>query len=275
MNKFNRIFSIINLFLSAALITVTIYAWYTYVSTVDQMKFNILQIDSLVTLYEANDNNYNGVPNLLETKNKNNYWKYTDAESGNFVEYVNRYYDEGFSFNYLDQKYALSQDSEANLLNTITINNIAPSKIYCYKFELTNYATSAKLTFSFEKETNAIYNTEILKYFEVRLGIINDNQSIVFSDWSNLCVYDSGTKKYSYEGVILNPFINNANDNTFKDKNNNILLPGTGINNGRLDMWLQVKLKRDLDTAIQVNAETNTFVLPKYRIKLETETISE
>lgn len=276
MNKFNRIFSIINLLLSTALITVTIFAWYTYVSTVDQMRFNILQIDSLVTLYEANDENYNGVPNLLEETNINKYWKYIDSKNGSFVDYVNKYYDESFSFNYLDQKYALSQDSEANLLNAITINNIAPSKIYCYKFELTNYiSTSAKLTFSFEKETGITYNPEILKYFEVRLGIINNNKSIVFSDWTNLCDYDSETKNYSYKGKVLNPFINNTNANTFNDANGNIILPGTGTNNGRLDMWLQVKLKKELATPIQVDEESKIFALPKYRIKLETETNSE
>ena len=62
--------------------------------------------------------------------------------------------------------------------------------------------------------------------------------------------------------------------NTFNDANGNIILPGIETNNGRLDMWLQVKLKKELATPIQVDEESKIFALPKYRIKLETETNS-
>ena len=231
--------------LSAIFIT---YAWYINVDRVTDMKFNILQIDSLVTLYEANDDNFNGVPNLVDSGNENKYYK---PEANAQVDYEKRYYDENYSFDYVDQRYALSQDSKANLLNSITISNVAPSKIYGYKFEVINYVgLDNKLQFEFIKEESYTADTTILKDFEARLGIVDENAKVLFSNWTS---FSNGT---SYSGFALNPLANP------------ITIPATTgtLNVGRLDLWLQIRIKPDA-----TNHQISNFILPKYRITLSCE----
>ena len=41
--------------------------------------------------------------------------------SGTYISYADKYYNETYSFKYLDQRYALARDSESNLLNKIVI----------------------------------------------------------------------------------------------------------------------------------------------------------
>lgn len=228
--------------ISAIFIT---YAWYINVDRVTDMRFNILQIDSLVTLYEANDDNFNGVPNLVETGNENKYFK---PEANAQVDYEKRYYDENYSFDYVDQRYALSQDSQANLLNSITISDAAPSKIYGYKFEVINYVgLDNTLQFEFISETGYTANPTILKDFEARLGIVDANANVSFSNWTS---FSDGT---SYSGFELNPLANP------------MTIPATTgtLNVGRLDLWLQIRIKPSA-----TNDQISDFNLPKYRITL-------
>ena len=245
MKKYKIIICVVALatvIISAIFIT---YAWYINVDRVTDMRFNILQIDSLVTLYEANDDNFNGVPNLVETGNENKYFK---PEANAQVDYEKMYYDENYSFDYVDQRYALSQDSQANLLNSITISDAAPSKIYGYKFEVINYVgLDNTLQFEFISETGYTANTTILKDFEARLGIVDANANVSFSNWTS---FSNGT---SYSGFELNPLANP------------MTIPATTgtLNVGRLDLWLQIRIKPSA-----TNDQISDFILPKYRITL-------
>ena len=245
MKKYKIIICVVALatvIISAIFIT---YAWYINVDRVTDMRFNILQIDSLVTLYEANDDNFNGVPNLVETGNENKYFK---PEANAQVDYEKMYYDENYSFDYVDQRYALSQDSQANLLNSITISDAAPSKIYGYKFEVINYVgLDNTLQFEFISETGYTANPTILKDFEARLGIVDANANVSFSNWTS---FSDGT---SYSGFELNPLANP------------ITIPATTgtLNVGRLDLWLQIRIKPSA-----TNDQISDFNLPKYRITL-------
>lgn len=245
MKKYKIIICVVALatvILSAIFIT---YAWYINVDRVTDMRFNILQIDSLVTLYEANDDNFNGVPNLVETGNENKYYK---PEANAQVDYEKRYYDENYSFDYVDQRYALSQDSQANLLNSITISDAAPSKIYGYKFEVINYVgLDNTLQFEFISETGYTANPTILKDFEARLGTVDANANVSFSNWTS---FSDGT---SYSGFELNPLANP------------MTIPATTgtLNVGRLDLWLQIRIKPSA-----TNDQISDFNLPKYRITL-------
>ena len=245
MKKYKIIICVVALatvIISAIFIT---YAWYINVDRVTDMRFNILQIDSLVTLYEANDDNFNGVPNLVETGNENKYYK---PEANAQVDYEKRYYDENYSFDYVDQRYALSQDSQANLLNSITISNVAPSKIYGYKFEVINYVgLDNTLQFEFISETGYTANPTILKDFEARLGTVDANANVSFSNWTS---FSDGT---SYSGFELNPLANP------------MTIPATTgtLNVGRLDLWLQIRIKPSA-----TNDQISDFNLPKYRITL-------
>lgn len=245
MKKYKIIICVVALatvILSAIFIT---YAWYINVDRVTDMRFNILQIDSLVTLYEANDDNFNGVPNLVDSGNENKYYK---PEANAQVDYEKMYYDENYSFDYIDQRYALSQDSQANLLNSITISDAAPSKIYGYKFEVINYVgLDNTLQFEFISETGYTANPTILKDFEARLGIVDANANVSFSNWTS---FSDGT---SYSGFELNPLANP------------MTIPATTgtLNVGRLDLWLQIRIKPSA-----INDQISDFNLPKYRITL-------
>lgn len=245
MRKYRITLALVALTTAILLGAFIVYAWYVSVDRMTDMKFNILQIDSLVTLYEANDDNYNGVPNLVSTGNENKYYR---PEADAQVQYENRYYTEKYSFDYIDQRYALSQDSQANLLNSITISDAAPSKIYGYKFEVVNYVgLENNLQFEFISGAGYTVNTNILKDFEVRLGIVDSSANVTFSTWTS---FSDGT---SYTGFELNPL------------GSTITIPATTgtLNVGRLDLWLQIRIKSEA-----TNDQISNFVLPKYRITL-------
>lgn len=236
-------------FIAISLFLTTAFAWYTNVQKIDSMSFDILQINSLVTMYEANDSNYNGVPDYL-TGNTIDHYQFNNESR----EYQSKYHQEWYSFKYLDQKYAFSEDSEANLLNKVSITNFAPSRIYCYKFEITNYSTQINyLDFTFDDETTTISN---LNLFEVRLGTVDVNNNISFSNWTSFVTNDS------YSGISLNPSVDR------------ITIPATSVDyktsadlNGRLDIWLQIRMKSNVTTQI------NDFSLPHYRITLSVENV--
>ena len=224
------------------------YAWYVSVDRMTDMRFNILQIDSLVTLYEANDDNFNGVPNLVDSGNQNKYYR---PEANAQVAYEKMYYTENYSFDYIDQRYALSQDSQANLLNQITITDAAPSKIYGYKFEIINYVgLENDLEFEFITESSYQANTTILKDFEARLGIVDSTANVTFGSWTD---FSDGL---SYTGFSLNPL------------QNTMTIPATTgtLNVGRLDLWLQIRIKPEA-----TNSQITNFKLPKYRLSLSCE----
>ena len=65
MKKSKLIMSLISVIFSIALITFMTYAWYINIDTSKDMEFEILQIQSLVSMYEGVDLNHNGLPDKL------------------------------------------------------------------------------------------------------------------------------------------------------------------------------------------------------------------
>lgn len=257
MRKFKLILSIVALVFTVAVTIPVIYSWYISTDRVADMSFDILQIDSLVVLYKAEDSNYNGVPDLSATENVDMYY---NAEAETYVPYAMPYYTEKYAFDYVDQKYALSFDSEANLLNELIIDNALPSKVYGYKFEITNYiGKENELEFTFVADNSAVVNT--LKDFDVRLGVVDANGKVTFTDWTPFCTKTNDT--YTYSGFELNPFAANNNKIKVPDK--------TGqYNVGRLDLWLQVRINPS-----STNSSITNFKLPYYRISLSCDIVEE
>ena len=250
MKKLKYLLPVVASITAIATVIIVLWGWYLSTDRVADMEFNILQIDSLVTLYEANDDNFNGVPNLSTTQNID---KYYSPEADAQVSYDNKYYTENYSFNYVDQRYALSQDSQANLLNTVTISDAAPSKIYSYKFEITNYV-GLENQFEFNFLEDSEINLNILKDFEVRIGVVTDNKNIDFTEWTPFCTESNNT--YSYSGLDLNPL---SEDMTVPDKTGDLSV-------GRLDIWLQIRINKDA-----TNDSISNFTLPYYRLTLSCE----
>ncbi len=247
MRKFKLILSIVALVFTVAVSIPIIYSWYISTVRVADISFDILQIDSLVVLYEADDSNYNGVPDLSTTANSG---KYYNPDAQTYVPYGMPYYTEKYAFDYVDQKYALSFDSEANLLKTLTITDAMPSKIYGYKFEITNYVGFENtLEFEFESDSSIVVNT--LKDFDVRLGVVDANAKVTFTEWTPFCTKTNDT--YTYSGLSLNPL---ANAIVIPDRTGTYAF-------GRLDLWLQVRINPNA-----TNTGISHFELPEYRITL-------
>lgn len=253
MKNKKLIFCIVNVVLCIVLLISTTYAWYTNATAMSDMSFQILQIDSLVKLYKGNDTNFNGVPDLLDAEYQN---KYYSEELSGYIEYSNIYHNENRSFNYIDQKYTLSSDSTANQLRKIEIKDLAPSQVYTYKFEVTNYS-GVDNAFAFTFDTGETYTDEYLKFlsnFQVRLGIVNVDNVFDFTDWTDFTTMDEGV--YAYSGIKLDP------------TETGIIIPATTTlidgktGNGRLDLWLQVRVK-----SVCVEKFTS-FVLPTARLTL-------
>lgn len=218
------------------------FAWYINAGQTDNMRFSITQINSNVVLYEAYDTNYNGIPDKCTTSTKN---KYYNGELKQNVAYQLRYYDESYYFKYLDQRYALSDDSTSNLLNTIEITDIVPSKVYTYKYELINYSgVENGLKFGFEADDTVALST--LKDFQVRLAIVETTGTKKFTDWTD---FTDGT---SYSGIELNPL---STSMTIPAKTSTFDL-------GRIDVWLQIRIKAEATTSL------TKFKLPQHRITL-------
>ena len=226
-------------------------AWFINMDRVRDIKMSILQIDSMVTLYEANDINFNGVPNRQDTEKIN---KYYNPEAESYVDYKDKYHDEDYSFNYLDQRYALSHDSSANLLNTIELKDVCPSKVYTFKFEITNYVgVDNTLLFGFDSDEEYSPVVESLKNFDVRLGIVDGDNKVTFSSWTNFCTLEDDT--YTYNDFTLNPLENNM---VVAAKTNDLQV-------GRLDLWLQIRENPLAEATFE------RLLLPQYRITLSCE----
>lgn len=256
MRKTNLISFIIVALVSIALFTFTFFAWYTNTEKASDMSFDILQIDSLVSMYQANDDNYNGIPNLLATADKDTYYnpQIVDGSAVGRVSYSNQYHHENYSFNYLDQKYALSRDSVANLLNTVTLNNVVPSKVYGFKYEITNYIGSVNtldLTFDEDDDINLTY----LSNFETRVGSVGTDGVVAFTEWKDFVVSNTYSGIVFYQSGLTVPA-------TSHDIINNKSM------NGRLDVWLQIRVKSNSTTLV------TDFTLPEFRIKLSADIVA-
>ena len=180
--------------------------------------------------------------------------KYFNPNVGNgtYISYADKYYNETYSFKYLDQRYALSRDSESNLLNKIEILDLVPSKIFTYKFEITNLSrVENNVSFGFENDTT-IDKTK-LKDFEVRCGIISSTGGIDFTSWYD---FSDGV---SYQGFTITP----AN---LKVEGHTAAYGGGTLEVGRLDVWLEVRQKSESTLSL------SHFNLPNFRLTLSVDT---
>lgn len=242
--------------LSVYLLISSALAWFSNYDTADDLSFKILQIDSEVRVYAATDGNFNGVPDLLTAEHDNQYYNdYAETDSEGhiintsyqtYTDYTNQYYDEKFDFTLKDSKIALSSDSTANLFNVISLTEVAPSKIYTFKFEMFNYVGAVN-TLAFGFSNTYTGNLTTLSNFECRVGVLSttngENVSYDFTDWSSF------TDGSSYSGLSLISGVEIGATNEYTHLS------------GRKDIWLQIRMKSDAK-----NMALNEFALPDFRI---------
>ena len=116
---------------SVILFTCSLFAWYTNIKSSSDISFDILQIDSLVTMYQANDDNFNGIPNLLTTGNEDKYYnpQIVDGSAVGYVAYSNMYHHEKYSFNY----WSFSFKKKVNSVLFIFLFNYVFLLFVCYE----------------------------------------------------------------------------------------------------------------------------------------------
>lgn len=265
MKKKNLIVLIFNTVLCIVLLTIMSLAWYTKVTTVSDMSFSILQIDSLVSMYQGNDTNFNGAPDLLGSSKKNDN-TYYNTELDQWQSYTNQYYQEKYSFNYLDQKYALSSDSTSNLLNTVTLSNVVPSKIYTFKFEITNYSGSANyLSVSFNSSSD-----DYISYMNARVIVAEVDSANSYSgtytstsyDWTKLTSGGTTIKDNIKVAALTYPLVYTT------DEDNTTVSTSSTSSSGRLDIWLQIKVDSTF------TATLSNYALPELVLTLSTKSTS-
>ncbi len=252
----DKLFLIIIAVITTCFIASGSLAWFSRYDTVNDMKFKILQIDSEVRMYFAVDGNNNGVPDLLSTENYNKYYndyaEYNDVGEvindsyQTYVNYTNQYYEEKYDFILKESKIALSADSVANQFTPVSLTEVAPSKIYTLKFEVTNYV-GAENTLSFGFSSVYSGNLAKLSNFECRIGILEttdgQNVSYEFTEWEKL------TDGTSYGGLTVIDGIVIDGTNEY-----------TGLS-GRKDLWLQIKMSNGAE-----NTNLENFDLPDFQI---------
>ena len=252
MKRIKLILSLAGILFCVMLLGFVTYSWYVNIETSSDMRFEILQIQSVVALYEGEDINHNGVPDKLASANVGKFFNPNVGADGSYISYDKKYYNETHEFKYIDQRYALARDSESNLLTKIEITDCVPSKTYTYKFEIINLAQKGNyVSFGFETASNTTYLGE----FMVRCGYVTKNSSntgsITFTEWRSFLTGDS----YS-------PF------NVYNETTTNLQVPGYSQSvsgstiEGRLDIWLEIKQKSDSTVSL-----TN-YTLPQFRLTL-------
>ena len=93
MKRLKLILSLIATIVCVALIGFITYSWYINIDTAKDMEFEILQIQSLVSLYEGQDMNHNGLPDKLSQANVGKYYN-PNVGSGAYIAYADKYYNE-------------------------------------------------------------------------------------------------------------------------------------------------------------------------------------
>lgn len=247
MRKLKFILSLISVFFCFISLGFATYSWYINMETTKQMEFEILQIQSLVSLYEGVDMNHNGLPDKLAQANVGKYYN-PNVGNGTYISYADNYYNETYEFKYLDQRYALARDSESNLLNSIEITDLVPSKVYTYKFEITNLSRVGNwVTLGF-LDNQDIDKTK-LKDFKVRCGVINGSGNIAFTSWQ---AFSDGN---TYSAFNVSPASLQVDGYTSA-------VGGGTLDVGRLDLWLEIK--QDSESSLTLSS----FTLPMLRLTL-------
>lgn len=199
----------------------TSLSWLVNGDRVVGMQYSIAKIDSSVTLYRANDDNKNGVPNMLETPAAANY------------------YLERFDFEKLGAEvYALSEDTELNQLVDVSFDGIYPTEVHTLKYALINRSTiENRVTFKLANASLSAEQARVLSSTSLRLGVVRSDSAdsagdVVFGD--KIYLYDciSGTDFStvtldfgSGEDVYINGFT------------------GISTTDNCLDFWLQLEFE--------------------------------
>ncbi len=140
--KFFLSLSALALAIVLAVCGVSVYAWFSATDKASEMEFKFARINSEVYFYRANDENKNGVPDLIEE----GYW--TNKNEADFPEAYFPGFRGAYSFAFIGMKEAKVEDL-ITTEDTISFSegsgslvDIVPSKVFTYRFRMVNKGDS-------------------------------------------------------------------------------------------------------------------------------------
>ena len=209
------------------------YAWFAFGNSVKGMEYTIAKIDSSVILYHAIDDNLNGVPNLLEQG----------------VQYS--YYLEQYAFEQVGvETYALSEDSSANTLTALDLENVLPTQRYTFKYALTNRSSTENLI-TFRLQGGEYADTALLSTLSMRLATVEAEQA----DAQGLPNFGEKLYLLDYiEGDTLQTCTLQATEQELYLGG----MTGAADDDNHLDFWLQIEME-SYDVLVQRDGFSLTY----------------
>jgi hypothetical protein len=176
MKNVKKLISIFMLIVALCLSITVIFGWYTINDDANSLTLKVTKIDSQIYLYEALDDNNNGIPNLLsryedEGESITKSWpenKKTDPKLS--------YYTETRAFNYINMNYATTDETEAEIDLKYNIN-LYPTQSKTLKFSIVNKSEGVNyISFEFADTTYTEQSDiNLLKCLSVRVGDVINN----------------------------------------------------------------------------------------------------
>lgn len=141
--KFFLSLSALALAIVLAVCGVSVYAWFSATDKASEMEFKFARINSEVYFYRANDENKNGVPDLIEE----GYW--ANKNEADFPEAYFPGFRGAYSFEFIGKREAKVEDA-VTTEDTISFSeesgnslaDIVPSKVFTYRFRMINKGDS-------------------------------------------------------------------------------------------------------------------------------------
>lgn len=262
--KITIISVLITLILAVAVTVGTTYAWFVNYVYMGPTQYKILQIDSTVNMYKGLDEygTYNAAPDSLslhgasddQYKNEEGGWSsYTKTT---FDENNDSYKAETYAFEMLGSAIMLSQESSATRFETVTLDDMAPSRVFTFKFEIINYATkTANLTCIFGETEDVT----CLQYLQVRMFKVTDDGELVSAVDSSKSANETAWTAFNTESAITAA--------------SGISLAGAGQTadfNTKVNLWLQIRMDPTAPTTVDGDTTLTgeTIALPVLAITL-------
>jgi hypothetical protein len=250
--KLKIVMSIIGIVMTFFTTITLVFAWKVFSDTASSITLQVTKIDSEIHLYQAIDDNYNGVPNLLS--------RYSESSKNeilsNYPTNKSEYYKEKYAFNYIGYKYATSQEPTYEDILKYNFGQIYPTQIKTLKFSAVNKSDGTNyISFSFnEKEYENVTKLNILKCMSVRVGRVINVDNNINSDNIKIEFLD----KVYFNDVIdtkLNSFDVLKEEDAYEIKGS--INKNSEINDDVVDLWFQFEFE-DYNSLVNHSLESNS-----------------
>lgn len=253
MKNVKKLISIFMLIVALCLSITVIFGWYTVNDDANSLTLKVTKIDSQIYLYEALDDNFNGIPNLLsryedEGESITAKWPENNKKDTNYPKLS--YYTETRAFNYINMNYATTDETEAEIDLKYNIN-LYPTQSKTLKFSIVNKSEGVNyISFEFADTTyTESSDINLLKCLSVRVGDVINN---TFEEGKTADIESEDVSISMKDKVYFGDYINKTKEkNGIKDMTldlGDIVVQGsvnknTSKNDDVHDLWFEFTLE--------------------------------